>query len=152
MPVIRAEGVTPAPGAGHGVVRIGGTPSQRSMVAVFGDVKRRGRWTIAEQTTVVPVFGDVTLDLRDASFETHEVLVKAYVVFGDVKIIVPPGVHVDLRGFTVFGDHDLKQRTVAPEGAPRVAVDGYAVFGDVKVLELEAGEAEPKWYDRFRKS
>ncbi len=152
MPVIRAQEVTPAPEQGRGITRIGGTPGQRSMVSVFGDVRRQGNWTIAEQTTAVPVFGDIRLDLREASFETQTVTVKAYVVFGDLKLIVPPGVQVDLRGFTIFGDHDLKQRTVAPEDAPRLVVEGYAVFGDVKVLELEIGEEEPKWYDRFRRS
>lgn len=136
--------------AGTAVARIGGTATERALTAVFGDVKRDGRWTVAGQTRVISVFGDVTLDLREATFEGGVVEVRAYTAFGDIKLIVPPGVDVQVKGMLVFGSSKVSRRTEAQPGAPVVVVTANGGFGDVKVLELNPGEREPKWYDRFR--
>ncbi|MEP7160580.1 MAG: LiaF domain-containing protein [Dermatophilaceae bacterium] len=150
MPVVGdgSTGATPASGK---TVRVGGTAGQRTIVAVFGDVKRRGQWTMASQTTAVPFFGEILLDLREATFETDRVVLKIFLAFGSIKVIVPPGVQVDVRGVIVFGDHDHKQRTIPAPGAPSLLVEGYGAFGEIKVLELEVGEVEPKWHHRFLK-
>lgn len=144
MPVLGGQPQPPVP-------RVGGTASDSSLVAVFGDVHREGRWTLAAQTSVVPVFGDVTLDLREASLEAAECQIRAYPVFGDVTVIVPPGVDVQVAGMLVFGDRTSKLRTPPAPDAPRVHVLAYGAFGDVKVLELAPGESRPSWKDRFRR-
>lgn len=161
MPVIREDGTIAhptspeagavAPAVGGQVARIGGAPQERALFSVFGDVKRQGRWTVAAQTRSVTVFGDTVLDLRDASFEEQKVEVRAFVLFGDLKVIVPAGVDVRVRAGLVFGDQKVQRRTEPGAGAPLVDIDVYGGFGDVKVLELEPGEVEPKWYDRFRR-
>lgn len=162
MPVIRDDGTiahepgrtdVPAPQVAPGtqVARVGGVAADRSLFSVFGDVKRVGRWTVAEQTRSLTVFGSTMLDLREASLESAHVAVQAIVLFGDLKVIVPPGVDVQLRGGLIFGDQKMQRRTEPPPGAPRIDIDAHCAFGDVKVIELEPGEAEPKWYDRFRK-
>lgn len=165
MPVIREDGTLahPTPGAeagerglgqqapGHQLARVGGTSNDRSLVCVFGDVKRVGRWTVAEHTRSLTVFGDTILDLREATLEQQQVAVRAFVLFGDFKVIVPPGIDVQLRGGLVFGDQKVQRRTDLPAGSARVDIEAYGAFGDVKVIELEPGETEPKWYDRFRR-
>ncbi len=150
MPVV-GDGTTGAASASREMVRIGGVAGQRTLVAVFGEVKRRGQWTLASQTTAVPIFGEILLDLREATFETDHVVLKIYLAFGSIKVIVPPGVQVDVRGITVFGEHDYKQRTTPAPGAPSLLIEGYGAFGEIKVLELEVGEVEPKWHHRFIK-
>lgn len=162
LPVIREDGTlahsTPPAGAPQGtgpgdtVARVGGTSTDRTLMCFFGDVKRGGRWTVAEATRSLTVFGDTVLDLREATLEAQTVAVRAFVMFGDVKVIVPPGIDVQLRGGLVFGDQKVQRRTEVPPGAPRVDIEAYGAFGDVKVLELEPGEVEPKWYDRFRRN
>jgi hypothetical protein len=166
MPVIREDGSlahppqgaavpqvvgTPSATPGQQLARVGGTSNDRSLVCVFGDVKRTGRWTVAESTRSLTVFGDTILDLREASLEQQNVAIRAFVMFGDFKVIVPPGVDVQLRGGLVFGDQKVQRRTESAAGTPRVEIEAYGAFGDVKVIELEPGEVEPKWYDRFRK-
>lgn len=56
-------------------------------------------------------------------------------VMGDVKVYVPDGVDVQLRGVAVMGDKKLMVRE-APAGqpSPRVLVKATAVMGDVKVI------------------
>lgn len=108
---------------------------RRWFVGVLGDAKRRGTWRIDQELGAVAVMGDVVLDLREAEVRTDMVEIMAVSVMGDVKIIVPDGVNVDLDGMSILGDKrvDVQQ---APQGvnAPVVRVHGYAIMGDVKVI------------------
>jgi hypothetical protein len=109
--------------------------AKRWIVGVLGDSKRRGTWRIDEEIGAVAVMGDVLLDLREAEVRTDVVDITAVSVMGDVKIIVPDGVHVDIEGMAVMGSKRVDVQE-APRGmkVPVVRVRAYAVMGDVKVL------------------
>ena len=81
-----------------------GQASARWFVGVMGDSKRRGNWRIDQELGAVAVMGDVLLDLREAEVRTDTVDILAIAVMGDVKIIVPDGVNVDLDGMAIMGD------------------------------------------------
>lgn len=104
---------------------------------------------MAERSTTLGVFGDCIFDLREASFSAAEVQMKTWQLFGDVKVIVPPGTDVSLGGSSIFGDLEDRRRTAPSPDSPRVTVRSYSLFGDVVVVEMEIGEQEPKWYERF---
>jgi hypothetical protein len=57
-------------------------------------------------------------------------------VIGDVRVVVPPGVAVELEGISLLGDKRYRVGEVPapPPGAPRVRVTAYAVVGDVTVM------------------
>ncbi|MEV0202912.1 DUF1707 domain-containing protein [Nonomuraea sp. NPDC050691] len=116
----------PGPGTGR---------RRRWFVGVMGDTKRRGAWRIDRELGAVAVMGDVLLDLREAEARTDVVDITAVSVMGDVKIIVPDGVHVDLDGMAVMGDKrvDVQQGALGMN-VPVVRVRAYAVMGDVKVV------------------
>jgi Cell wall-active antibiotics response 4TMS YvqF len=101
--------------------------------SVFGDVRRSGTWTVPERSKWGSVFGDVVLDLREAHVAAPQVTIDAGSIFGDVDLLVPEGVVVDVRSRTVFGD--LRQETGAAgtPGAPHIVLVGGSFFGDVKV-------------------
>ena len=101
--------------------------------SIFGDVKRSGAWTVPAQSRWGTVFGDVVLDLREAHVGAPEVTIDAGTVFGDVDLLVPEGVLVDVRTRTVFGDVRQDAGAAAPPGAPRIVLTGGTLFGDVKV-------------------
>ncbi|GAA3180101.1 DUF1707 SHOCT-like domain-containing protein [Nonomuraea roseoviolacea] len=108
---------------------------RRWFVGVMGDTKRRGAWRIDQELGAVAVMGDVLLDLREAEARTDVVDITAVSVMGDVKIIVPDGVHVDLDGMAVMGDKRVDVLQAAPGmNVPVVRVRAYAVMGDVKVV------------------
>ncbi|MEV0613208.1 DUF1707 domain-containing protein [Nonomuraea sp. NPDC050404] len=108
---------------------------RRWFVGVMGDSKRRGKWRIDQELGAVAVMGDVVLDLREAEVRTNSVDILAVSVMGDVKIIVPDGVYVDLDGVAVMGDKKVKVDQAAPgKNVPVVRVKAYAVMGDVKVV------------------
>ncbi|AQZ60334.1 unnamed protein product [[Actinomadura] parvosata subsp. kistnae] len=108
---------------------------RRWFVGVMGDSKRRGTWRIDQELGAVAVMGDVLLDLREAEVRTDRVDILAVSVMGDVKIIVPDGVYVDLDGMAIMGDKKVNV-VQAPPGmnVPVVRVQAYAVMGDVKVI------------------
>lgn len=106
-------------------------PATRS--SVFGDVRREGAWVVPARSAWTTCFGDVVLDLRGARVTDAEVVVHASTVFGDIELLVPEGVIVDVRTRTVFGDVRQEAGDVGPAGAPRVILTGGTVFGDVRV-------------------
>lgn len=124
--------------------------AERSFIGVFGNVRRSGRWRLAAQASVALAFGDAILDLREAEFESATTDVRVYGAFGDLKIIVPPGVDVQVQGLMVFGDQKVERRGPAQPGAPKVIVRAYGAFGDVRIKTLEIGEQEPSLWQRIR--
>lgn len=129
-------------------------PPESLYVAVFGDCTRRGRFVVGDKSSAISVFGDVVLDLREAVIVAESIDIHAYSVFGDIKILVPPGFTVHTRGFHVFGDTQHETRSTEPPGPDHrvVVLNAYGVFGDIKVRTLEVGEKEPSFWDRFRTS
>ncbi|MGW0806409.1 DUF1707 SHOCT-like domain-containing protein [Nonomuraea sp. NPDC002799] len=108
---------------------------RRWFVGVMSDSKRRGKWQIDQELGAVAVMGDVLLDLREAEVRTGVVDITAISVMGDVKIIVPDGVNVDLDGVAIMGDKKVDVLEAAPGmNVPVVRVHAYAVMGDVKVI------------------
>ena len=114
-------------------------PSEQSsghrwIVSVFGDISRSGSWPARRRISPVTVFGDIDLDLRQANLP-DEVAINAIAPFGNVDVLVPEDVRVDVGGFTLFGSKKVSVRE-APSGqsAPAVRVRGFTLFGTLKVL------------------
>jgi hypothetical protein len=116
---------TVAPGAGPAPYAAPAGPAHQW--SVFGDLKRTGGWTIGADTRWNTVFGDIVLDLRQATLPAAELHINATTVFGDIDLRVPEGVAVDVRAHTTFGDvrHDTG------DGTSRIVLTGRTVFGDV---------------------
>jgi hypothetical protein len=100
---------------------------------VFGDVRRAGTWTVPAGGKWESLFGDVVLDLREARVSGPEVRIDAGTIFGDVELLVPESVAVEVRSRTLFGDIKQEAAAAAPPGAPRILLTGGTVFGDVRV-------------------
>lgn len=113
--------------------------------SVFGDLKRSGRWQVAAALRFETVFGDVVLDLREALVPERETTIDARTLFGDVDVLVPEGVAVEVRSWTFFGDVRQSAGASAPPGAPLVVLTGGTVFGDVKVRAQRTRERLAGW-------
>ncbi|WP_226872724.1 DUF1707 SHOCT-like domain-containing protein [Microbispora sitophila] len=128
-------GAAPAPAPAPAAPAAPQGRMRKWIVAVMGDAKRTGTWRIDDGIGAVCVMGDVVLDLRQAEVRGREVDIVATCVMGDVKIIVPDGVDVELSGVTIMGDKKV-QVVEAPRGqsAPVVKVTAYVLMGDVKII------------------
>jgi len=95
---------------------------RRSVTAAFARERREGRWVVPDVLPVTAFFGNVVLDLREAVFQSHRVTVHATAVAGQVRIIVPAGVAVEMAGRSVLGVRSVRDRAPAPAPA-RVVLD-----------------------------
>ncbi|WP_246236994.1 DUF1707 SHOCT-like domain-containing protein [Actinomadura chibensis] len=120
-----------APGANPAPVQV-----QRKFSAVMGDCKERIVGRIDGPLEAVSVMGDVELDLRGAQVPSGVVDITATAVMGDVKIIVPDGVTVELTGRAFLGDRRVNVRDPHPGArVPVVRVTANAVMGDIKIVD-----------------
>ncbi len=106
---------------------------KRWAVGVFGDSTQAGRWRPGSTTRAVAVFGDSTLDMRQAVTPGDEVKIRAVAGFGDVTVMVPAGSRVEISGLALFGSKRIDIVGEPAAGGPVVKVKAWALFGDVKV-------------------
>ncbi|MCI1256430.1 MULTISPECIES: LiaF domain-containing protein [Corynebacterium] len=114
----------------------------------FGDLHRRGDMQLTGHQGYRLVFGDLDLDLREATLTTPGTVIEVNSVFGDIRITVPPGVAVENRMTLILGDVKLDQNTRNMPGAPTVTVTGRSVFGDLEVRVADPG-ARPGFLQRL---
>lgn len=104
----------------------------RSLVAVFGAEERTGRWVVPARLPATAVFGNITLDLREALLQRREVVINAMAVCGNVTLIVPEGVEVRMSGPpAILGSKTSRVRGELPPGSPVVEVHSVVLCGNV---------------------
>jgi hypothetical protein len=109
-------------------------PAPSSMLlAILSGYERRGRWNVPKRLTTFALCGGGVVDLRYADFTTHDVEIRTYSVMGGQTILVPPEVHVDLRGVAVMGSFDHRVEGEGAPGAPCVHISGFSLWGSVTV-------------------
>jgi DUF1707 SHOCT-like domain/Cell wall-active antibiotics response LiaF, C-terminal len=121
------SGLAPAPpvGTSHVVEKI---------TCVFGENKRSVRWRLPRSLRTTTVFGETELDLREAQTEADVVEIHGRCLFGNVKVVVPEGVEVELLGSSVFASRKMQLAPVPRvAGTPLVRIDINAYFGEVSV-------------------
>ncbi len=117
-------------------------PSQR-IAAWFSETKRVGRWTAAQVNEVQAICASVRLDLRDAQLAEGTTTFAVHVVMGEIEVIVPPGLAVDVDCSAFFGEVDQDERfgDEPVTTAARVRIVGRVWLGSVTVREQLAGES-----------
>ena len=125
---------------------VGSTRTVSTVVCVLGDQRRTGRWRLPARVRGWTLMGDIHLDLRAVVCSEPEVEIVVWTLMGDLKIVVPDGVEVELTGFDLMGDRELR---LAPArrvpGTPLIHVKACTVMGDVKIRSSGVEESEPGW-------
>ena len=110
-----------------------------SSVAIMGETKRQGVWSIPEHHSAFALMGSVVIDLRQAQLSARETHINASSIMGEVKIIVPAHMPVVVDGTPIMGDYtqgkDKVPAEVGPD-SPTVRVRGMALMGSVNVQRL----------------
>lgn len=108
------------------------TAPENARERTFGDVKRSGAWVVPAHSEFRSWTGNIKLDLRQATISSREIVIDAFTPLGNIDLLVPEGVHVEVRADTHLGS--LKQEASAPTpGAPRVILTGGTWVGSIKV-------------------
>jgi DUF1707 SHOCT-like domain/Cell wall-active antibiotics response LiaF, C-terminal len=113
---------------------------RRSVAAAFARERRDGRWVVPEVFPVTAFFGNVVLDLREAVLQKRRITIHATAIAGQIRLIVPAGVAVELAGRSFLGTRSVRtRRTVAAGGDPInaiIEVRTVTVGGSVKVITV----------------
>lgn len=95
---------------------------RRSVSAMFARERRQGRWVVPSAFPVTAFFGDVVLDLSDAILQSQRVTIYATAIAGQIKLIVPAGIAVEMAGRSVLGIRSVRGQARNSGRAPASGV------------------------------
>jgi len=104
--------------------------------AVMSSTTRKGLWTVPDVHSAFAMMGSVELDLREAQFESTEVVINAAAVMGSVDVVVNAHTVVVVEGFGLMGDFSEGRSKVPAQPtaqSPVVRLKGLALMGSVCV-------------------
>jgi hypothetical protein len=129
---------------------VGSMRAVSSVSTLFGNRRQVGRWRLPGTLRARALFGDIYLDLRDVIVSDDVIDISATTLFGNLCVDVPEGVEVELTGFDVLGDRELRLAPVPRRsGTPLIRVRAHGLLGDVYVRTPAAGEEPPSWWSWF---
>lgn len=109
----------------------------RFLLALFGSTEREGRLRLRRRALCVSLFGNIDLDLRQATLEGDMITIVAVAAFAALDVYVPEGVEVDLHGLTLFGHKNARGSDVLPmPGTPLVRVYALGAFAGMDVWRV----------------
>jgi hypothetical protein len=128
-------GAAPLAASGAGTALARQRPVSNS-VAILGSVERTGNWRIDEESRAIAVCGECKLDLRHAVISAPVTTIAVRVVAGNLKIIVPEGVHVDLDANGIMASKKVRLSGQLPAAeAPVIRVTGVVVAGELTIFD-----------------
>ncbi len=121
------------------------------ILAVLGNVERRGRFAVPDGYRATSVLGNIELDLRDAVLPDGVTQINVRAVLGNIEIIVPPQLPVECEGTGILASFAELNRVPAEGGGagPVLRIVGTAVLGNVEIrtlprgLQVQGGRALP---------
>jgi len=109
----------------------------RFVFALFASTEREGRLRLRGRVTCLSLFGNVDLDLRDATLDGDVIDVFALGAFAALDVYVPEGVEVDFRGLSVFGHARARGDDPPPRpGTPLVRVHALSLWAGLDVWRV----------------
>jgi len=112
-------------------------------ISPLGGLSRRGSWRVPADTLVVTLIGGVDLDLTEAELDAPVVSVRQFSVIGGADVVVPPGVRVEVSGFSILGGRrvDVDDRAAAAN-APVLRITSFSILGGVHVRGAARSRAD----------
>jgi hypothetical protein len=136
----RAPEALPVKPVFAGAVAAAAATPMRGIVAIFSASRKQGRWVVPRHVRVLSIFGNATVDLREAILQYRETVIEAQAVLAEIQIIVPPDVIVECDGDALLGSFTIDEgrrrgaRSQPPSpDAPVVRVIGTAHLASVTV-------------------
>jgi signal transduction histidine kinase len=105
---------------------------------MMGSVERRGAWQVPEKLQVRVMWGNCELDFREAILPPGTVEIDVAVTMGNVELIVPPGMGVNLEVSSMAGN--VAEAASPNSTTPRIRVTGKVKAGNCEVVTLHPGE------------
>jgi hypothetical protein len=124
-------------------------PAQHLRI-VLGSIERVGPWDVPQRLTARVVCGNLVLDLRDARLAPGVTEIDVHVTMGNVEVIVPPGVEVDVAATSFLGHIEERTERTTTRATTTVRVVGRVKLGNLELSTLRLGETprEARWRRR----
>jgi hypothetical protein len=123
----------------------------RLLFSIFSSSEQEGRIRVGRRVACLTTFGNVDLDLREATLEAEKTTIFAFGVFGTVDVYVPEGVEVDLSGLAFFGHKRAQGNDPLPQpGTPIVRVIAISLFAGIDVWRVPRAWAQRPWREVIR--
>ena len=113
------------------------------------DNPRRGRLRLRRWALATGAFGDLDLDLRDASIDQRRTAVTVLAAFGNVDFYVPEGVTVSISGFTILGHRRDWGCDAGRPAAPAIHVRVIGMAGTIDVWRAPHDLHDSSYSDIF---
>jgi hypothetical protein len=123
----------------------------RFLLSIFGSTARDGRIRVRRRVGCLMAFGNIDLDLRQATLEGDVITIVALGVLGAIDVYVPEGVEVDLHGLAL-GGHKRARGNDPPRqpGTPLVRVFVVSIFAGVDVWRVPIAWTQKTWREVIR--
>ena len=105
-----------------------------SQMAVFSGNDRVYNNETFNGSNLMAIFGGIDLDLRNAKF-AKDTVIKAFVLFGGIEIIVPDDIIVKLKSGFIFGGFTDERKNVIEKGKHTIYIDAAGGFGGVTIKD-----------------
>lgn len=140
----------PAPGAASTALVIPGPTAiedpERSdakrLRVIMSAVERKGRWLVPRRLELRVFWGNAELDFRDASLGPGTTTIDVGVLMGNLEVILPPSLGIDVDVSTLAGNVTERHRVPpdADPARPQLRITGTVRFGNLEITTRLPGE------------
>ena len=110
---------------------------------VMGSIERRGPWQVPRELPIRVKFGNCELDLREATLEDGTTTFAVDVKMGNLEIVVPPDLPVELDVESAMGNvTDWRKSVGGVGGGRRLRITGRVKLGNCEVTSLAPGQTK----------
>ena len=147
VPIVRdlpgASAELAAPPGSYSPVR---AEDSARLISVFSSTYRKGVWRVPGEIRAMSVFGDVSLDLRDAVLAARETRIRAHSILGTVEITIPPEMRVIDSGLALLGGREIPVDSDEAGGpnATVLRVTGVSLFGMLTIRRRARDDKQHK--------
>jgi hypothetical protein len=120
----------------------------RYLFSLFGSTERDGRIRVRRRVTCLMAFGNIDLDLRQATLEGDVITIVLLGAFGAADVYIPEGIEVDFRGLSLFGHARARGNDPpARPGTPLMRVFAVALWAGIDAWRVPHAWSQRKWRD-----
>ena len=114
-------------------------PAPQHTRVVMSSVDRTGPWAVPRELSVRVLWGNLRLDLREATLDPAGTTIDVAITMGSVEVIVPPGVAVEIGASSFMGNIEERIERGAITG-PVVRITGRVKLGNLELETRRRGE------------
>jgi len=119
-----------------------GRAERKRLRVIMSHVARRSRWTVPRTLELRVLWGNAELDFRDASLAPGVTTIDVKVLMGNLEIILPPHLAIDVDVSSFMGSVEERHR-VPPDGDPArplLRLSGAVRLGNLEITTRLPGE------------